>query len=135
MTQTGRRIFAIGDNEKTAQQKGINVFAYRILIYGFCGTLAGLASVVTTSQTMSAGVTLGVTQHTYAILASVLGGISMYGAHGSVFPGSFIGAMLLAFLSNAMVLMNASPYLFTIVYAIVILIVILIDSLKYKSTY
>jgi len=132
-TKTGRRIFALGDNQKTAIEKGIHVFRIKITVFVISGFMAALAGLVLSSQAMEASTSIGITSHTYAILAAVLGGASLHGAKGTAFPGAFVGAMLIALMSNALGLTGASPYLYQIVYAIVILVVYVLDTAKHKE--
>ncbi len=61
-TKLGLQIFAVGENPKAAQASGIRVYNYRILLYMFCGFMAGIAgasltlgSVGTFTESISAG--------------------------------------------------------------------------------
>lgn len=61
-TKLGLQIVAIGENPRAAQASGIQVYNYRILLYMFCGFLAGIAgasltlgSVGTFTESISAG--------------------------------------------------------------------------------
>ena len=68
-----------------------------------------------------------------AIIACVLGGISLFGGTGSVFPGAVVGSLIITVISNGLVLLGASPYLYNIVNAGVILIVVVLDTIKNKK--
>ena len=47
-TQFGRYVYAIGGNEEAATLSGINVRRVKLLVYGQCGMLSGLAAVLLT---------------------------------------------------------------------------------------
>ena len=53
-TQFGRYVYAIGGNEEAAILSGINVRRVKRLVYGQCGMLSGLATVLLTARLNSA---------------------------------------------------------------------------------
>jgi ribose/xylose/arabinose/galactoside ABC-type transport system permease subunit len=131
-TSLGRHIFAVGDNEKTAHEKGLSQKRVKIFVYTMSGMLCGIAAILSTSQVMSAPATMGNGQDFYCIIASVLGGCSLFGGKGSIVPGVLIGALIMSVISNSLVIMGAPPNLYSIVYALVIFIVVLLDAIKTK---
>ena len=131
-TRFGRFVLAIGDNERTAVEKGVNIFRIKVWVYTLGGLCCALAAMILTSQIMSAPSTLGTGKDFEVIIAAVLGGISLAGGKGNIFPGALIGSIIYAGISNALVLTGASPYDYTIVYAIVIFAFILVDTLSSK---
>lgn len=131
-TKFGRFVLAVGDNERTAVEKGVNIFKIKVAVYTITGLCCALAGMIMTSQVMSAPSTLGSGKDFEVIIAAVLGGISLVGGKGNIFPGALIGSIIYAGISNALVLTKADPYSYTMVYAIVIFAFILVDTLSGK---
>ncbi len=132
-TALGRRIYATGDNEKMAREKGINTFGVKLFVYAMSGLMAALAAVLSSAMTMQASFTLGDGFEFKVITAAVLGGVSLNGGRGTVLPGIIIGAVILSFISNLLVLMKANPYSYDMVYALVIFAVVVLDTVKIRS--
>jgi len=61
----------------------------------------------------------------------VLGGTSLFGGRGKVFPGTVIGAVLIQTVENGLVIINADPYLYPLVMSSIIFLAVLTDSLRY----
>ena len=129
-TQFGRHIYAVGDNQKTAHEKGINIKRVKIFAYTMSGCLCGIAAIISTSQVMSAPASLGLGQDFYCIIAAVLGGCSLFGGRGTIMPGVLIGTLIMSVISNALVLLGAPPNMYSVVYALVIFVVVLLDAAK-----
>lgn len=127
-TSVGRHIYAVGDSEKTSNEKGINVFGIKILVYTISGFCCGVAAIISSAQSMSVPISLGQGIEFNAIIAAVLGGASLFGGKGSTAPGIIIGAIIMSLMSNVLVILGASAYLYTVVYALVIFVVVLLDS-------
>lgn len=132
-TKTGRFIFALGDSEKTAIQKGINEKKIKILVYTISGLMCGVAAIIFSAQSMSVPPSAGDGIEFKCVIAATLGGVSMFGGKGTVVPGIIVGALILSVISNVLVLCNASAYIYTVVYALVILFVVLLETLKIRA--
>ena len=132
-TALGRRIYATGDNEKMAREKGINTFGVKLFVYAMSGLMAALAAALSSAMTMQASFTLGDGFEFKVITAAVLGGVSLNGGRGTVLPGVIVGAVILSFISNLLVLMKANPYSYDMVYAVVIFAVVVLDTVKLRS--
>ena len=132
-TRLGRHIYATGDNEKMAIEKGVNVFRIKLFVYAMSGVMAAIAAVLSSAMTMQASYTLGEGFEFKVITAAVLGGVSLNGGRGTVAPGIIVGAVILTFISNVLVLMKANPYSYDIVYALVIFVVVVLDTIKIRS--
>ncbi len=132
-TKLGRHIYAVGDNEKMARAKGINVYWVKVFVYSFSGFMAALGGILSCAKTMTASYVIGEGYEFKAITAAVLGGVSLSGGRGTVFPGVVIGAIIISLISNLLVLLNANTYIYDIVYGLVIFVVVLIDTMKLKE--
>ncbi len=93
MTKLGKRVYAIGSNEKAAHLAGINVTLTRVMVYVITGILAGIAAFLWLAMNGSVDpATIGKSYEMYAIAAVVIGGISMSGGKGKLL-GVLFGAM------------------------------------------
>jgi inositol transport system permease protein len=93
-TQFGRYVYAIGGNEEAAILSGINVRRVKLLVYGQCGMLSGLAAVLLTARLNSAQPIAGVMYELDAIAATVIGGTSLLGGEGTIL-GTLTGALII----------------------------------------
>jgi len=108
-TNIGRQIYAMGGNKDAAQRLGFNVFRLNVLVYGYLGLVAGLASIVQAQLAQSVTPTVLVGKELDVLAAVVLGGVSLTGGVGTVL-GALLGVALLAILQNGLVLSGISSY-------------------------
>jgi len=128
-TYIGRQIFAVGGNIDAARLSGVPVDRRIILCYAISSLCAGLVGIIAAARLTSGHPSAGTGAELTAIAACVLGGISLYGGKGSII-GVFIGAMIMAALQNAMIILEVSPYWQQIVLGLVLLIAITFDVLR-----
>ena len=133
-TKIGRHIYALGDSEKTAYAKGISSFKSKMIVYTVSGLMCGIAAIIITAQAMSVPPSLGLGMEFRVVTAVVLGGVSMFGGRGTVAPGVIVGGLLLAIISNVLVILTAPARMYVIVFALVILFVVLLDTLKNRNS-
>jgi ribose transport system permease protein len=92
-TKFGKRVYAVGGNERAAQLAGVNVALTRVTVFVIAGLLCGLASFLGLAMQGSVDpATLGKSNEMYAIAAVVIGGISMSGGKGKLL-GVLFGAL------------------------------------------
>jgi len=133
-TKLGRYTYAIGGNEEAARLSGINVTFHKIMIYGICGLLSGLAAIILTARLNSAQPIAGIMYELDAIAATVIGGTSLVGGEGRVF-GTLIGALIMGVLRNGLNLLGVSSFLQQTIIGSVIIIAVLIDmTLKRRKS-
>jgi len=108
-TNIGRQIYAMGGNKDAAQRLGFHVFRINILVFGYLGFVAGIASLVQAQLAQSVTPTVLVGKELDVLAAVVLGGASLMGGTGTVF-GAILGVALLAILQNGLVLVGVSSY-------------------------
>jgi ribose transport system permease protein len=65
-----------------------------------------------------------------AIAAAVLGGASLFGGRGSVFPGAFVGALLMQTIVSGLIFLNTDLYLQPVITYTIVFAVILLDSFR-----
>jgi erythritol transport system permease protein len=127
-TPFGRRVYAVGDNERAAALVGIRVARVRLAVYmisGFCAALTGL---IIASQLQAAHPATGATFELSAIAAVVLGGTSLSGGRGSI-GGTLVGAFVIGVLSDGLVLLGVSEFWQIVIKGIVIVVAVVVDQL------
>jgi putative multiple sugar transport system permease protein len=100
-TTLGRRIFAIGGNEKAAKLSGVNT--ERLTFYTFVnlGILSALAGLVFAARLNVATPKAGNAFELDVIAACFIGGASMSGGVGTII-GAVIGAFVMGVMNNGM---------------------------------
>lgn len=124
----GRFIFALGSNERAAFLTGIKVSKHKIIAYIICSVLTSLGAVILASRINSGHPVEGANTALQSVAAAVIGGVSLFGGKGTVL-GVLLGSLLLAFLSNALNILNISSYYQQIMIGIIIIIAVVIDKL------
>jgi simple sugar transport system permease protein len=108
-SNVGRQIYALGSNADAAARVGVPVAKLTLLVYGYMGLIAGLASIVQAQNAQSVSPNALVGRELDVLAAVVLGGASLTGGVGTVF-GTILGVMLLAFLQNGLLLLGVPSY-------------------------
>jgi ribose/xylose/arabinose/galactoside ABC-type transport system permease subunit len=65
-----------------------------------------------------------------AIAVAVLGGTSLFGGRGTVFPGTVLGTILVQMVTSGLIFAHVDIYLQPLVYAGIIFLAVLLDSLR-----
>ncbi len=122
----GRRIYAMGGNEKAAKLSGVNT--PRLLFYTFVnmGALAGLAGLIVAARLNSSTPNAGDGMELDVIAACFIGGASASGGIGTV-VGALVGAFLIGVLNNGMSIMGVGIDWQKVVKGLVLLAAVLFD--------
>lgn len=128
-TATGRFVLAVGSNQEAARLSGIKTRWNKCKAYIISGIMVSIAGIVYVARLGAAQATAGQSYEMEAIAAAVLGGTSVLGGEGTVF-GTVLGAIVVAIVRNAMVLLEISTYYQQIVTGAVILIAVIIDTMR-----
>lgn len=100
-TVHGRRLYAVGDNERAARLCGVPVRRYRAAAYIACGAFAGLGGILFAARTSIVSPSIGVGLEFYAIAIVALGAGGL--PSGRVKVGeTVIGALILMMVFNYM---------------------------------
>jgi ribose transport system permease protein len=129
-TPFGRQVYAVGHHPETARKAGIKtgrILASVYVISGFCAAAGGLVSL---SQLGAVSPTFGEQKEFAAIAAAVLGGTSLFGGRGHVFPGTVLGAVLIQTIENGLVILNPDPYFYPLITSPIIFLAVLLDSVR-----
>ncbi|WP_413729584.1 ABC transporter permease [Sodalis sp. RH22] len=128
-TILGRSLYAVGGNALSAERVGFNLKKTTLFIYTLVGAISGFASIVQVSivQTVIPNSIVG--SELQVIAAVVLGGASVTGGRGTV-PGTLLGVLLFAILSNSLTLLKVSPYYYNVFTGLVILVSVAANALQ-----
>lgn len=132
-TPFGRQLYAVGCNDKAAEKLGIRVKRIKFVAYLLAGITAGVAGLISSVRVGAVMPALGSGQEFVIISCVVLGGVSLFGGKGNILPGAFIGVLIISCIENGLVLINANPYLYTIIRGLVIYLSVMIDSIQNKG--
>jgi erythritol transport system permease protein len=126
-TPFGRRVYAVGGNVRAAQLSGIRTRRVTIAVYVISGACAALAGLILTSQLGAAFPDTATGYELNAIAAAVLGGTSLSGGQGSI-PGTIVGAFIIGFLNDGLVLINVSSFWQQVIIGVVIVLAVIFDQ-------
>ena len=129
-TPFGRQLYALGNNAEAAKKAGLRTTRLLTAVYVICGACAGLGGILALSQLGAVSAKFGELYEFDAITAAVLGGTSLFGGRGKVFPGTVLGAVLLKCIFNGLVMVQADPYLYPLITSAIIFVAVLLDGLR-----
>ena len=130
LTSMGRQIYATGNDVEAAKKAGLNTARLTGSVYIISGFCAALGAVIALSQQGMVTGSFGTGIEFRAIAASVLGGASLFGGVGSVFPGTVVGVLLIQMIQNGLIYLQVDLYLQEMVTASVILFAVFIDAMR-----
>jgi erythritol transport system permease protein len=128
-TPFGRRVYAVGGNERAASLSGVRVDRVKVAVYmisGFCAAVAGL---IVSSQLVASHPASGETFELNAIAAAVLGGTSLSGGRG-VIGGTIVGAFVIGVLADGLVMMGVSEFWQMVIKGLVIISAVVLDQMQ-----
>jgi putative multiple sugar transport system permease protein len=125
-TTTGRRIYALGGNEKAAKLSGINTD--RLVFLTFCnmGVLAALAGMIVAARLNSSTPKAGVGFELDVIAAVFIGGASMTGGSGKII-GVVVGALIMGVMNNGMSILGIGIDYQQVIKGLVLLAAVIFD--------
>ena len=132
-TQFGRQLFACGNNLVGANKMGINGTKTVFLAYAICGTLAGIAGMLSACNLSVINPNFGQGDEFVVISSAIIGGASLFGGKGCVLPGAIVGIVMIQAIINGLTMMGASAYSYTIFRGVIIFIAVMVDSIKFSG--
>lgn len=132
-TVFGRHVYAVGSNDVAARNSGVRVGRVRLAVYALSGAAAGLAGIVMTAWVSAAQPLAGEGMELQSIAAVVVGGVALTGGSGNMLQ-AFYGVLILGLLSNALNMAGVSSFLQVLVVGIVILLAVIVDRLRSRSS-
>ncbi len=126
-TRFGRQVYAVGSNAEAAAILGIRSRLVTFAVFALAGALGGIAGVMwgiyfgTIYATSASGLVLQI------VAAVVVGGVSISGGSGTV-VGAALGALFLALINNALLVLQLPQELLQAIYGAVILVAVSADA-------
>ncbi|MGN9810194.1 ABC transporter permease [Micromonospora sp. BQ11] len=130
-TPFGRRVYAVGGNERAAVLSGIRVRRIKVAVYVISGSCAALAGLLLTSELGAAYPDTATTYELNAIAAAVLGGTALSGGRGTI-VGTVMGAFVIGFLSDGLVLVGVSTFWQSVVKGAVIIFAVIAEQAQQR---
>ncbi len=123
---TGRRIYALGGNEKAARLSGIKT--ERLVFLTFCnmGVLAALAGMIVAARLNSSTPKAGAGFELDVIAAVFIGGASMSGGVGKIL-GAVVGALIMGVMNNGMSILSIGIDYQQVIKGLVLLAAVIFD--------
>jgi ribose/xylose/arabinose/galactoside ABC-type transport system permease subunit len=126
LTIFGRRVRAIGGNERVATLAGVPARRTKILVFIFSGMMAGVGGTVLASRLGTGSPVAGSGFELDVIAAVVIGGTPLTGGLGQI-SGTIVGAIIMSMLANGLVLLGVDSAQQTIVKGVVLTLAVFIS--------
>jgi putative multiple sugar transport system permease protein len=130
-TTMGRRIYAMGGNEKATKLSGINTEKLTFLIFVIMGALAALAGLIFAARLNVATPKAGLGFELDVIAACFIGGAATTGGVGKVI-GAVIGAFIMGVMNNGMSIMGVGIDWQQVIKGTVLMLAVFLD-VYYKN--
>lgn len=128
-TAFGRWLYATGGNSRAAELSGVPVKKVETRIYVISGLCAAMVGLLLTADLPAATPRAGEFYELNAIAAVVIGGTALSGGRGTV-RGTLIGAFVIGFLVDGLVLVGVSVFWQQVIKGAVIVLAVAIDQMQ-----
>ena len=125
-TVIGRRVYALGGNEKAAKLSGIKTERLTFLAFVNMGVLAALAGLIFAARLNTATPKAGFGIELDVIAAVFIGGASMSGGSGKI-VGAVVGAFIMGVMNNGMSIMGIGIDYQQVIKGLVLLAAVIFD--------
>lgn len=132
-SEFGRKVYALGGNERAAILSGIQVNRVKIVTYAIIAGLSALSGVIAATNVSSAVTSTGNGYELEVIAAVVIGGTSLSGGRGTIL-GVLFGAAILGVIKNGFVLLMIPNYWQYITTGVVIVVACAVDELRRRRS-
>jgi ribose transport system permease protein len=128
-TTYGPKVRAIGGNRSATNNLGINVKRLSGSVYCITGVFAAISGLLQAANLGAGDPSFGSDLELQVIAAVVIGGVSVYGAIGTV-PGMVSGCVLLSLITVAIALLHFSGTMQDFAVGLVMVIAVSVDRLR-----
>lgn len=130
-TRFGRWLYATGGNERAAVLSGVPLVKVQMRIYIISAVFASIVGILLVADLKAAVPTAGEFYELNAIAAVVIGGAALSGGRGTV-RGTIIGAFVIGFLVDGLVLVGVSVFWQVVIKGAVIVLAVAIDQAQQR---
>jgi ribose transport system permease protein len=127
--RVGRYILAVGGSPHAAELGGVSVSQSIVWAHAISGLLAAIAGMMVVARLQIGQPTIGDDWLILSFAAPVIGGALLQGGHVSV-AGTFLGVVIVAIITQALVLFQIDPFIVQIVLGALILWAVGINRLR-----
>lgn len=131
-TTFGRALYLIGENRRAARAAGLRVWLVTSCAFGVAGLAAATAGIVLGAFNGTATLSIGGSYTYDAVAATLVGGTSIQGGHGSVWR-AFFGAFFIASVTDLLLLRGYSTGVQILVEGIAVVIVVVLVQVAARS--
>lgn len=125
-TRAGGRLMAVGVNAEAVRRVGVSANRYRTLGFVLSSTTAAIGGLVVMATTTQASPNPSVDLLFSALTAVALSGMPLTGGRGSL-PRVLVGALIIATISSALVILGVPPYVATIATGVLLVAALAFD--------
>ena len=125
-----RKLYAIGNNQKSARLVGIQVDKTVVITYAIAGALFGVSAVIIATAGQRVTTTMGTGLEMTLIAAVILGGTSTAGGSGKIL-GTVFGTLILSMISPAINYLGISPNWSDAIKGFIIIVSVVVGALNY----
>ena len=127
-TSVGRILRFVGGNENCADQTGMSAKRSKYISFLMAGLGVGLAAIFTVIRTGSISTEVGSGMGMDVMLATVLGGMSIFGGAKSNTYAGLIGALTVSALNKGLLMVGISPTVIQGVRGVIFLVLVFMNS-------
>ena len=133
-TRTGRHLYAVGSNMEASKLSGVNVSLTILKAYLVSAFNAGVVGLIVCTQTGTGTTNAGLSYETFAVAASVIGGISTMGGTG-ILSGVLVGASVWAVMDNGLQLIGTQVGLKNVIVGLIVIVCVLLDVIRRTGSF
>ncbi len=123
----GRRIYALGGNEKAALYSGLPIARIQLGVYAMSGLLAGVAAFAGCSFYGAASSADATGYELFVIASAVVGGASLLGGKGTAL-GAMLGALLIVLIRQSIRTLHFDQNYESIVIGAAVIVAVVLDQ-------
>jgi ribose transport system permease protein len=127
-TKIGKGAKAIGDNQVSARQNGINIDRTKMICYSIAGICVGIAAIFKLCSTGMVQSTTGTGMEMDILVVAVLGGMSLSGGVNTKISSAVVGTFTYVFMVKGMTIIGLNPNIVVLIKALVFLLIIYITA-------
>lgn len=130
-TPFGRWLYATGGNQRAAELSGVPVKRVMTRVYVLSGICSAVVGLLLTADLPAATPRAGEFYELNAIAAVVIGGAALSGGRGTI-RGTLIGAFVIGFLVDGLVLVGVSVFWQQVIKGAVIILAVAVDQAQQR---
>jgi ribose/xylose/arabinose/galactoside ABC-type transport system permease subunit len=132
-TPFGRQLTAIGNGEEVARRLGIRTGPIIFAGFVLSGFLAAIGGIISVLQVGLLSTSVGRGMEFSAVAVVIVGGISLFGGRGALFPAIVVGAFVFELIANGLTHVGANPYAYRLISGALIFVAMYADALKTRA--